>query len=97
MRVLSKKTLREFWIKHKDCEQQLKSWYHENEKTIWKSPSDIKKQYPSANFLTANRIVFNIKGNRYRLIVAINYGYRIMWIKFIGTHAEYDNTDAKTI
>lgn len=94
MRVIAKRTLRDFWEKHADSEQQLKAWYHEAEQANWKSPNDIKKGYPSASILEDNRMVFNIKGNNYRLIVRINYNYGIVWIRFIGTHAEYDKVDA---
>ncbi|MDF2456842.1 MAG: addiction module toxin RelE [Cytophagaceae bacterium] len=96
MRVIAKKTLRDFWEKHEDCEEQLKSWYHEAENALWTSPHQIKKQYPSASILADNRVVFNIKGNKYRLIVRINYDYGILWIRFIGTHAAYDKIDANT-
>lgn len=97
MRIISRKTLRLFWIKHSDCEQQLTSWYRESEKSKWKNPNELKKEYPSASIIENNRIVFNIKGNNYRLIVKINYQYQIIWIRFIGTHAEYDKIDASTI
>ncbi len=97
MRVLSKKTLRIFWLKHADCEQQLKSWYEEAYDARWKTTNDIKREYPSASFLQGNRVVFNIKGNKYRLIVRINYKYGIVWVRFIGTHADYDEIDATTI
>lgn len=97
MRVIAKKTLRDFWVKHPDCEQQLKAWYQEAEKAKWKGPAQIKKEYPSASFLQNNRVVFNIKGNHYRLITRINYSYGIMWIRFIGTHAAYDKIDASNI
>ena len=97
MRVIAKGTLREFWTKHKDCEEQLKTWYKETEDAFWKGPKDIKKEYPSASFLADNRVVFNIKGNHYRLVVRINYDYGIVWIRFIGTHAKYDQIDASKI
>lgn len=97
MRVIAKRTLREFWIKHNDCEEQLKSWYKEAIDATWNSPQDIKKDYPSASFLQDNRVVFNIKGNKYRLIVKINYDFEMIWIRFIGTHAEYDKINASTI
>ena len=97
MRVIAKRTLRDFWEKHADSEQQLKAWYNEAEQADWKSPNEIKKDYPSASILEDNRIVFNIKGNNYRLIVRINYKYSILWIRFIGTHAEYDKVDATKI
>jgi len=95
--VLAKKTLRDFWEKHADCEQQLKAWYEEAEAAEWKSPNDIKVQYVTASFLADNRVVFNIKGNRYRLIVKVYYEYGKVFIRFIGTHAEYDKINATTI
>ena len=97
MRVISKKILRDFWQAHSDSEQQLKSWYQETSKAEWTSPKQIKSEYPGASFLTDNRVVFNIKGNHYRLIIKINYDYQMIWIRFIGTHAEYDKINAKTI
>jgi len=97
MRVISKKTLREFWQKHNDSEQQLKAWYEEAADAIWESPSDIRRKYPSASFVANNRVVFNINWNKYRLIVKINYKYKVVWIRFIGTHAQYDKIDAATI
>ena len=75
MRVVAKKSLREFWESHADCKDQLKSWYDEAENAEWKLPADIKRGYPSASIIVSNRVVFNIKGNSYRLIVKINYGY----------------------
>jgi mRNA interferase HigB len=97
VRVIAKKILQDFWSKYPDCEQQLKSWYREAENATWKNPAEIKKEYPSASILENKRVVFNIKGNKYRLIVRINYHYQMLWIRFIGTHAKYDKTDATTI
>jgi mRNA interferase HigB len=97
LRVISRKTLRQFWKKHNDCEQQLISWHRETEKAKWKNHNELKNEYPSASILENNRIVFNIKGNGYRLVVKINYQYQIIWIRFIGTHPEYDKIDATTI
>lgn len=97
MRIIAKKALRKFWNKHKDCEEQLKSWFNETSKSIWKTPNELKKDYPSASILEDNRIVFNIKGNNYRLVVKINYEYQIIWIRFIGTHSEYDKINANEI
>lgn len=97
MRVIAKKILRDFWLKHPDCEQQLKSWYNEAEIATWKTPNEIKRDYPSVSILENNRIVFNIKGNNYRLIIKLNYHYQMVWIRFIGTHAQYDKVDAATI
>ena len=97
MRVIAKKTLRNFWEKHADAKPQLESWYNEAKKAKWKSPNEIKKEYPSASIITDSRMVFNIKGNHYRLIVKLNYDYGMVWIRFIGTHAEYDKVDAATV
>ena len=97
MRVLAKRTLRTFWEKHRDCEQQLSAWYHEASRASWQTPNDIKREYATASILPNNRVVFNIRGNHYRLVVKINYDYQIMWIRFIGTHAEYDNINANEI
>ena len=97
MRVIAKKILREFWEKHNDCEQQLKAWFQEASKADWKSPNEVKSEYPSASIVGNDRIVFNIKGNTYRLIVKINFDYQMVWVRFIGTHAEYDKVNAKTI
>lgn len=97
MRVIAKKILRDFWAKYPDSEQQLKSWYKEAEDATWKNPNQIKREYPFASVLEDNRIVFNIKGNKYRLIVRINYNYQMVWIRFIGTHAQYDKIDATKI
>ena len=97
MRIIAKKILRDFWDIHPDSEQQLKSWYQETSKADWTSPRQIKKEYPTASFLADNRVVFNIKGNHYWRIVKISYDYQMVWIRFIGTHAEYDKVNAKTI
>ena len=97
MRIIAKKTVRDFWEIHPDSEQQLKSWYQETSKAAWEGPRQIRSAYPSASFLADNRVVFNIKGNHYRLIAKINYDYQIIWIRFVGTHAAYDKINAKTI
>lgn len=97
MRIIAKKTLREFWKEHANAEEPLKAWYQETEESIWSEPNDIKKRYPSADIIPGNRVVFNIKGNTYRLIVKIHYNTSIVFIRFVGTHAEYDKIDAKTV
>ena len=89
--------MRNFWSVHPDSEQQLKAWFQEADKAIWKNPAQIKRGYPSASILPGNRVVFNIKGNHYRLIVKFNYDYQVAWIRFIGTHAQYDKIDATQI
>lgn len=96
-RVIAKKILREFWEKHSDCEQHLKTWYQTAMRADWKSPNDIKKMYATASVIGNNRVVFNIKGNSYRLIVQFNYERQWAFIRFIGTHKDYDNIDATTI
>jgi mRNA interferase HigB len=75
----------------------LKHGFQETSKAEWKSPKEIKKEYPSASFIENNRVMFNIKGNKYRLIVRINYDYGMLWVRFIGTHAEYDKINAAKI
>jgi len=97
MRVIAKKILREFWKKHADSEDQLKTWFKEASKAHWSSPNDIKNDYSQASILKASRVVFNICGNNYRLIVKINYQREWVFIRFIGTHAEYDKIDAEKI
>ena len=89
--------MREFWEKHADCEQQLKSWFRESQKAEWKNPNEIKTEYPSASILAENKVVFNIIGNNYRIVVKINYEHEMVWIRFVGTHAEYDKINANTI
>ena len=99
MRIVSRATLKSFWEqkKYKDSEQPLKAWFDELKHADWKSPHDIKEMYRSASFVGNNRVVFNIHGNKYRLIVAINYTFSMCYIRFIGTHAEYDKVNAETI
>jgi mRNA interferase HigB len=97
MRVIAVSTLRAFWERHPDAEQPLKAWYEEATNAIWNQPADIKAQYRSASVLKNRRVVFNIKGNDYRLIVAIAYKLQILYVKFVGTHKEYDAVDAETI
>lgn len=97
MNIVAFRTLRVFYEKHEDCAAQLKTWYRKAVSANWKSPQDIKTDYPSASILEDNRVIFNIKGNEYRLIVKFNYHYGWAWIRFIGTHAQYDKIDAKTI
>ncbi len=97
MRVIAKKTLIDFWKNNKDAEQPLKAWYHEVKIAIWTKPSDVKKLYGDASILKKSRVVFNIAGYKYRLIVAIRYEFQIIYIRFIGTHKQYDKIDANNI
>ena len=97
MRIISRKTLREFWEKHPDAEQPFRAWYANVKRATWKSPADVKTGYRNISFVANNRVIFNIKGNRYRLVVAIDYEYSVVYIRFVGTHREYDKIDAATI
>ncbi len=97
MRVIALGTLRDFWLTHPDAEQPLKAWYDEAKTATWNTPAEIKVQYGNASFVANNRVVFNIKGNSYRLIVAVAYQYQAIYVKFIGTHGEYDKVDAATV
>lgn len=97
MRIISRKALHEFSEKHPDCEQALEAWYHDTKRADWKTPADIKNVYRNASIVANNRVVFNIRGNQYRLVIAIQYQYGIVYIRFIGTHSEYDKIDAATI
>jgi mRNA interferase HigB len=97
MRIISRRTLREFWEKRPDARQSLQAWYADVKHADWKSPADIKNVYRNASFLANNRVVFNIKGNRYRVVVAVQYKYRLVYLRFVGTHQEYDRIDAATI
>lgn len=97
VRVLSRSTIKAFADAHADARQALYAWFSEAEDADWKSPDDIKAQYASASFLPGDRVVFNIKGNKYRIVVAVKYQFSVVYIRFIGTHAEYDKIDATTI
>ena len=97
MSIIAVRTLREFWERHADAEQPLKAWYHEAQTSNWSTPAEIKQLYPRADILPGNRIVFDIKGNTYRLVVKFHYDRGIGYIRFVGTHTEYDKIDATTI
>jgi mRNA interferase HigB len=97
MRVIALKTLRAFWEQNPNARQALLAWYQDASRAKWQSPADIKRVYRNASILPNNRVVFNIKGNHYRLVVAIKYEFGIVYIRFIGTHPTYDRIDAETI
>jgi mRNA interferase HigB len=97
MRIIAKKPLREFWERHPDAEEQLLAWHREVVKEDWDTPAKVKAKYGTASIVAGNRVVFNIKGNDYRLVVKINYPYRVVYIRFVGTHAEYDRIDAEEV
>jgi len=93
LRVFAKRTLREFWVKHSESEQQLKSWYAQAIKGTWSNPNYVLTEFPNARQISDDRLIFNIKGNHYRLVVRINYKYGMIFIRFVGTHTEYDKID----
>ena len=97
MRIIAKSTLRAFWEKHNDAEIPLKTWHKIVEKEEWKNMHDIKKIFGNASIVGENRVVFNIKGNDYRLVVYIVFRMQKVFIRFIGTHKQYDKIDVKTI
>jgi mRNA interferase HigB len=97
MRVISKRLLREFWEKHADAKAALQGWYEDALRADWKTPADIKNTYGNASIIANNRVVFNIKGNDYRLVVKVHYDRGYLYIRFVGTHAAYDKIDAATI
>ena len=96
-RIFSKSTLREYWELQPDSEQYLKTWYDTVLSSEWKTPADVKRTYANASVLKNSRMVFNIKGNSYRLVAKFNFEKQWIFIRFIGTHSEYDRIDANTI
>jgi mRNA interferase HigB len=99
MRIISRRMLREFWKEraYADAEQPLKAWFREASKADWANPAEIKEAYRSASIVGDNRIVFNIAGNKYRLVVKVNYPYQVMYVRFIGTHRQYDEIDVTEV
>jgi mRNA interferase HigB len=97
MRVFNRSTVRAFADAHGDARQALFAWFAEVEKADWSGPEDIKARYPSASIINGERVVFNVKGNKYRIVIAIKFQFHTIHIRFIGTHAEYDEIDAVTV
>ncbi|MEQ9442190.1 MAG: type II toxin-antitoxin system HigB family toxin [Cyclobacteriaceae bacterium] len=97
MRIIAKRTLREFWQQHADVQPALEEWHLNTEKADWRTPNDITRTVPQARSLGQDRFSFKIKGNQYRLIVKVNFAYQVVYIRFVGTHAQYDKIDANTI
>ena len=97
MRIISRKKIREFWEKHSDARPALESWYADAKQANWRTPSNIKDVYKNASFVANNRVVFNIKGNKYHLVAAVQFEYGIIYIRFVGNHKEYDRIDATTV
>jgi len=96
VRIIARKTLREFWEKraHRDAEQPLRAWFAEVRKAAWRTPADIKAAHRNASFVGSDRVVFNVGGNKYRLVAAVKYSAQLVFIRFVGTHADYDDIDA---
>ena len=97
MRIIARKMLKEFWEKYPDAKQSLQAWYADTKHATWKSPTEIKNVYRNASVIANNRVVFNIKGNKYRLVVAVQYKFGIVYIRFVGTHQQYNKIDATSI
>lgn len=97
MRVIAKSTLRNFWMRHRDAKGALEAWHDEALAAHWKTPHDIKRDCPAASICADNRVVFDICGNKYRLVVEVQYVAGIVWVKFVGTHAEYDLIDVSRV
>jgi len=97
MHIVSIQTLRSFWQKHPNAERPLRAWYALAEKASWRSPAEVKEMLGNASFIGSNRVIFDIKGNDYRLIVLVEYRKGRIFIRFVGTHAEYDRIDPATI
>ena len=97
MRTTALSTLRAFWERHPDAEVPLRTWYALAGRARWTTPADIKAAYRNASFVADSRVVFNIKGNDYRLVVAVRYDRGLMYVRFVGTHRQYDKIDVATI
>ena len=97
MRIISKKPLREFWEKHNEAKDPLQAWYEDALRSEWRTPQDVKQRYGNVSIIADNRLIFNIKGNDYRLVVKVHYDRRQIYIRFVGTHREYDVINAETI
>jgi len=97
MRVIARRTLKLFWKKHPTAEQPLKAWYQEVSQATWTGPADIKRSYRHASVLKGSRVVFNIGGNKFRLVVHVNYSVQILYVRFVGTHSTYNQIDAEQI
>jgi len=97
MRIIAKRTLREYWEHNSESKESLESWCSVALAADWANPADVKRQYRNASILKDSRVVFNIGGNKFRLIVKINYPYRVVYVRFIGTHKDYDEINAEEV
>jgi mRNA interferase HigB len=97
VRIIAKRTLRAFWQRRPDAKAPLEAWHSEVRAADWSRPRDVKERFATASILRNDRVVFNLCGNKYRMVVKIAYRFRIVYIRFLGTHAEYDRIDAENI
>jgi mRNA interferase HigB len=97
MQIIAKRMLRLFWELHPQAEAPLRLWFARVSAAAWSGPSDIRDQFGSADFVADNRVIFNVGGNNYRVVVRVSYTYRRVLIKFVGTHKEYDRINAETV
>ena len=97
MRVIAISTLKEFWTRHPDSEQALREWYVKTNRADWRSLEDMRNSFNSVDYIKNQRYVFNIKGNKYRLVAAVKFRPKLVYVRFIGTHSEYNLIDASTI
>jgi mRNA interferase HigB len=97
MRIIAKRTLRGFWEANAAARTPLEDWYAQTDAADWSTPAELKAQFGDASILKGGRVVFNIGGNKFRLVVQINYPYRVVYVRFVGTHGQYDSIDADTI
>ena len=99
MRVIAKSSLKKFWDRpsYSDARGPLRAWHDEALKAVWRTPQDIKDQFASASICGHNRVVFNVGGNKYRIVVEVQYKAGIVWVKFIGTHAQYDRINVESV
>lgn len=100
MRIIAKRTLRQFWETHPrgaEARAPLQLWHSTVEAADWATPAELKAAYGDASILKPSRVVFNIGGNKFRLVARINYAYRVVYVRFVGTHVEYDSIDAEAV
>ena len=97
MHIIARRTLREFWEGHPNAKDPLLSWYRAVRHADWDTPMQVKTSFPKADMVGNNRVVFNIRGNNYRLIAKIDYRHRIVFVRFVGTHADYNRIDAREV
>jgi mRNA interferase HigB len=103
VRIIARKTLRDFVdslrgsADHKTVKSALDSWFHEVQNSQWRTPADVTRRYATASIVSSDRVLFNIKGNAYRLVVAVDYQRQTVFIKWLGTHAQYDKIDVRTV